>query len=100
MDVMIGRSLVINMPNAFKNADFKAWLWTATPKFFWGSCERIDEWSDVVVLVDPSLNGEGSDSDMPQAIWMQIVETCRACLGADHSGTQPHYMVRLTNLAV
>lgn len=34
------------------------------------------EYSDVVALVDASLNGEGADSDMPAHIWEQVVGIC------------------------
>tara|TARA_B100000378_G_scaffold206046_1_gene169299 strand:- start:2187 stop:2414 length:228 start_codon:yes stop_codon:yes gene_type:complete len=67
------------------------------PKFTWHKSGDPDEWSDVVVLVDPSLSGEGSDSDMPAHIWDRIIAMCQAELGAGRSG-DPHIMVRLTNV--
>ncbi|AJF08322.1 hypothetical protein GSUB_17435 (plasmid) [Geoalkalibacter subterraneus] len=36
------------------------------------------EFSDVFVAVDPASDGEGSDSDMPEHIWEQIVEAVRS----------------------
>ncbi len=68
------------------------------PKFTWYQQGAISEWSDVVVLVDPALTGEGSDSDMPDYLWNRIVSACRAYLGTSN-GQGCHYFVRLTNLA-
>lgn len=98
MDTQPCRGLVLNAPEFFADATFQRWLENEQPKFTWHRGGVIDEWSDVVVLVDPSLSGEGSDSDMPAPIWNQIIDICRKHLGnaADQSC---HYMVRLTNLA-
>jgi hypothetical protein len=52
-----------------------------------------------VVLVDPGLTGEGSDSDMPATMWDRIIDLCRMHLGSGED-QQHHYMVRLTNLTV
>ena len=92
-----GRSLLINAPDIFRDPAFRQWLGTAQPKFTWHRGGEPDEWSDVIILVDPGLSGEGSDSDMPAHIWRRIVDACRAHLGSDH-GCAPHYMARLTNL--
>ena len=90
--------LVLNSPEFFADFAFRQWLGNGQPKFTWYRGGDVDEWSDVVVLVDPSLNGDGSDADMPAAIWSRIVEICREHLGA--RPTMPsHYVVRLTNLA-
>jgi hypothetical protein len=99
MDIQVARGLVINAPAFFTNPEFLAWLNNGETKFTWhikGNAVA-DEYSDVVVCVDPSLSGEGTDSDMPEYIWNQIVEACR-----QHIGTRTgehHYMVRITNLA-
>ena len=97
MDVQTCRGVVINAPEIFTDPAFRRWLTSSQPKFTWYDGGEIDEWSDVVVLVDPSLNGEGSDSDMPGHIWDRIVDACR-----DHLGIRPgdafHHVVRLTNL--
>lgn len=90
--------LVLNVPEFFADADFLRWLETDLPKFTWHRNGQVSEWSDVVVLVDPGLSGEGSDADMPPAIWDQIVDMCRMHLGC--GGMQSHFMVRLTNLPV
>jgi|TARA_Y100000815_G_scaffold30282_5_gene25303 hypothetical protein len=93
----IGRSLLINAPEYFRDPAFRHWLGGAQPKFTWHRGGEPDEWSDVIVMVDPSLSGEGSDYDMPAHIWERIVDACRTHLGHGQ-GRSPHYMVRLTNL--
>lgn len=100
MDAKPCKSLVINAPEFFKDPAFMAWLNNGRPKFTWHIKGNVvsDEYSDVVVCVDPSLNGEGIDSDMPQYIWNKIVEVCRQYIGP-RSG-EYHYMVRITNLDV
>lgn len=90
--------LVINAPEFFADADFQHWLKNEETKFTWYRAGAPDEWSDVVVLVDPGLNGEGSDSDMPAQVWDRIVQTCRKHLGPAPD-QECHYMVRLTNLS-
>lgn len=97
MDSEICRGLVINAPEVFADAAFQRWLTDGRPKFTICSGNFIDEWSDVIVLVDPSLTGEGSDSDMPSDIWASIVDECRKHLGPGR-GSRAHYVVRLTNL--
>ena len=87
--------LVINAPAFFQNPDFMLWLNNANRKFTWHKHGPASEWSDVVVLVDPSLNGEGSDEDMPEAIWKQILDLCRERFAP---GSDAHIMVRLTNV--
>lgn len=95
---MIATGLVLNVPEFFTEPAFLAWLNNGKPKFTWHTQQSVpDEYSDVIVCVDPGLTGEGSDSDMPEPQWNFIVEACRAHLGA-RSGV-PHYLVRLTNMA-
>jgi hypothetical protein len=91
--------LVLNVPAFFADPDFREWLVGETPKFTWYRGGAVDEWSDVVVLVDPGLEGDGSDADMPEPFWTQIVDLCRAHLGPAREH-EHHYMVRLTNLAI
>lgn len=99
MSVSQAFAIVVNAPQFFADPAFMAWLNDKTAKFTWHTQGQAvaDEYSDVVVTVDPTLNGEGSDSDMPASIWEFIVSLCREQLGA-RTGV-PHYMVRLTNLA-
>lgn len=97
MDITPCRGIVINAPEFFADTAFRRWLTNGERKFTWHLGAAVDEYSDVIVLVDPGLTGEGSDSDMPQPIWKRIVEACRAHLGPDpHCAS--HYVVRLTNL--
>ena len=97
MDITLCRGMVINAPDIFGDPAFRRWLTNGRPKFTWHDGGVVGEYSDVVVLVDPALTGEGSDSDMPAPIWDRIVEACRAHLGADRRCAS-HYVVRLTNL--
>ena len=87
----------INVPEWFEDKDFQAWLNNPeNPVFTWHKKgDAITEWSDVVVCVDPGLTGEGSEADMPEHLWNQIVELCRAHF---HPSTGSHIHVRLTNL--
>lgn len=98
MEAMVGQSLVLNMPATFEDPVFLAWLNDGKAKFTWHikGNSVADEYSDVVVCVDPSLNGEGSDSDMPEYIWNSIIEECRKHF-KPKAGV-PHILVRLTNL--
>jgi len=99
MDAQRCRGLVLNVPEFFADETFRHWLVNDAPKFTWHRGGVIDEWSDVVVLVDPGLTGEGSDSDMPAVMWERIIEQCRMHLGPSQD-QQNHYMVRLTNLSL
>lgn len=93
--------LVLNVPQLFAHPDFQAWLNDGKPKFTWhqvGAPGTPTEWSDVVILVDPSLNGEGSDSDMPEKAWEVVMAHCRQHFKPSQSAN--HIMVRLTNMEV
>lgn len=97
MNASICHGLVINAPQFFQDPEFQAWLNNNDqPKFTWHKGGKPTEWSDVVVLVDPSLNGEGADSDMPEHIWDQIVAACKEKFAPGRDAY--HIMVRLTNL--
>lgn len=87
----------INVPEWFEDQAFQDWLNdSGNCVFTWHTKgSDVSEWSDVVVCVDPSLNGEGSESDMPEAMWDQIVELCRAHFRPSDGS---HIHVRLTNL--
>ncbi|MHB8409562.1 MAG: hypothetical protein ACYDHY_15970 [Acidiferrobacterales bacterium] len=92
-----GVSLVINVPDFFRDQGFVSWLNNKTPKFTWHQGGTPHEYSDVVVLVDPTFTGEGSDSDMPAHLWKQIIDECRRQF-PDISGMTAPVMVRLTNV--
>jgi len=98
MQAYPSRGLVLNVPEFFADPAFRRWVDADRPKFTWHRGGEIDEWSDVVVLVDPVLNGEGSDSDMPAQFWDCIVAACRQHLGVG-MGHEAHFTVRLTNLS-
>ena len=89
-------SIVINAPDLFADTQFVEWLNNGKPKMTWHQEGEPDEWSDVVVMVDPSLNGEGTDSDMPEHIWSQIVDACKETFPSKQVGN--HIMVRLMNM--
>lgn len=98
MEVQKLQGLTINAPAFFDDPAFMAWLNGSGLKFTWHirGNSVADDYSDVVVSVDPTLSGEGPDSDMPDYIWRQIVDACR-----EHIGPQqdvPNYLVRITNL--
>lgn len=97
MDAFPCQGLVVNAPDFFADPAFRQWLASDVPKFTWYQGGLVDEWSDVVVLVDPSLCGEGSDSDMPERFWTRIIDLCRTHC-APSTVSQHHVMVRLTNL--
>ena len=88
------RALVLNAGVFFANPRFIAWLNNDAPKFTWHTGGEPGDYSDVVVCVDPSLSGEGSDSDMPQEVWNEILRVCRMEFGP---ALGHHIMVRLVN---
>ena len=98
MKVEATHALVINAPEFFEDEAFMKWLSNGELKFTWHATGSLapDDYSDVIVCVDPGLGGEGFDSDMPEHIWNQIVQACRLHLGP-RQGCH-HYMVRLTNV--
>jgi hypothetical protein len=96
MKITTSAALVVNAPQFFKDPAFQTWLNQTEPKFSLHRDGVPGEWSDTIVLVDPSLNGEGSDSDMPEHIWEQIVSICRSNFAPTRNVN--HIMVRLTNI--
>lgn len=98
MKIAESKALTVNAPEFFLDALFLAWLNNGEPKFTWHNPgDTPNEYSDVVVMVDPSLTGDGADSDMPEQIWDQIVEACRVQFGA-LPRYEDHIMVRLVNV--
>jgi len=96
MKITSSQALVVNAPQFFDDPEFQTWLMDGTRKFTWHQGIKPDEWSDTIVLVDPSLNGEGTDSEMPEHIWDQIVEICKKHFAPTRESS--HIMVRLTNI--
>ena len=54
-----------------------------------------DDWADVAVFVDPSMSGEGTDSDLPY--WDAIVSKLKSVVG-NGPFTGNHFVVILTNV--
>lgn len=100
--VMVARGLVVNRPEWFRDPDFMAWLNSEERTLFtWHPRgEQPGDWSDVIVLVDPSCSGAGDESDaMPARYWDELVRLCRTYLGSAAASAEPHFHVRITNLA-
>jgi hypothetical protein len=98
MKIAKSKALTVNAPQFFQDPRFLAWLNNDEPKFTWHKKgAQPNDYSDVVVMVDPSLNGEGTDSDMPEHIWDQIVDACKVQFGSLPRG-EDHIMVRLVNV--
>ena len=96
MEASVVRGLVLNVPEFFEDEAFMNWLNTRETVMTWHRRgEPAGEFSDTIVFVDPGLQGEGSDTDMPTAIWNRIVQACR---DAGLGGQTEHIPVRLTNI--
>lgn len=91
------RGLVINAPELFQDPAFVDWLNNKEPKMTWHQGGRPHDFSDVVVMVDPTFTGEGTDSDMPAHCWDRVVQACGDAFHHIPAG-EYHVMVRLTNL--
>lgn len=99
MKVSTTHGLVIDAPEFFADPEFVAWLNDrTTPVFTWHDGGTPHSSSDVVVLVDPSLSGDGSGSDMPAHLWDQIVAACAQRFRANSTENGDHIMVWLKNL--
>ena len=90
--------LVFNVPTWFEDPRFISWLNSReNPVMTWHTPgEEVGEYSDCVVFVDPSLDGDGSDQGaMPDVFWNAIVEMCKQHFSPDFSYS---IAVQLTNL--
>lgn len=82
--------------NADKHPEFCRWLERAGQVASWADASAPpdeQDFPDLFVGVDPSLTGEGTDSDMPQAYWSQVVDA------AAQAGPNPdrlHIIVRIS----
>lgn len=90
-------SLVIHAAPIFKNPSFLEWLNDGKPKMTWHQGGAPSDFSDVIVCVDPSLSGEGTDTDMPEEIWQAIVQKV-IDFGVKPSQYDSHITVRLVNI--
>lgn len=68
----------INAPELANNAEFVAWLNQRTCAT-WHKGGGITEFSDIFTWIE---KGEGSDSDMPEPVWDEIIKL----LGEDFFG--------------
>lgn len=98
-----GLHLTMNAPEFFSRKDFIEYV-ENNPVFTWHQRgDEPGEYSDVIVLVEPCLNGEGSESDMPEDIWTAILDTLKSQFGEEGEGIPAqfrnmHMAVRITNL--
>lgn len=88
-------SITLNAPFLFEREDFQAFL------SHWPLRSRGQWYEEVVLLIDPSLSGDGNpgparhaEGGMPDDIWDAIVACVRATFGALPS-TQGHVVVML-----
>ncbi|WP_342632757.1 hypothetical protein [Marinobacter alkaliphilus] len=101
----IGFHVVLNAPEFFERKDFVDYI-EREPVFTWHRPGKLPgDYADVVVLVEPSLNGEGTESDLPDDIWNTVLGVLRQSFG-DNGERLPafarsrHIAVRLTNIEV
>lgn len=97
MNIERGVSLRISAPEFFQDPEFVKWLNNDERKFTWHDGGTPDEWSDVVVGVDPSLNGDGTDDTMPVHIWNQILQACREHFKNPEVTNGVHILVWISN---
>ena len=86
------------VPELFRNAEFLHWLDTSkalTMHQRGTGLPHWDDWADVVIFVDASLSGEGSDSDMPGHDL--VVDRIKQIIG-NGPFTGYHFPVVLTNV--
>ena len=92
--------LIINVPTWFKEPQFVEFLNSGDAMTLHSRGQPADEFSDVLVFVEPNLMGDGDvPGIMPDRYWNQIIETCRLhCSVPASNESRPRIMVRLTNL--
>ena len=97
-EILVGPSIRLSVPQWFEDPEFVAFLkeraghGLATWHKVGESCP--DEFSDVFVGVDPSLTGEGTDLDMPEKFWDEIVRVCQ-----DVNPFNPHRLHIMVHLS-
>ncbi|WP_169577685.1 hypothetical protein [Sinimarinibacterium sp. CAU 1509] len=90
----LGLQLVLNVPEWFADPAFVAWLQGPVTKYTWHTYGPVGEYSDVIVTIDPSLTGEGSNPEMP--FHTALMATVRSRV-MPNLGAVP-ILCRLTNL--
>ncbi len=82
-----GMLVRIKMPGAFRRKAMLDYIEGKTspcpgPEYAWRQPgDEPGRFYYIVVLVDPSLNGDGSHSDMPSVVWNAIMERLRGAYG-------------------
>ena len=89
--------VTLNVPEFFNDEGFLAWLNDPDNRAFtWHQKgQPASEWSDVIVTMEATCNGEGDASDMPAHLWDALVAYAKENLGEASAG---QYSFRLTNL--
>jgi len=104
-----GLHVQLNAPEFFQRKDFLEYLESSEPQYavmtWHTSASGPSEWSDTIVLVEPCLNGEGSNSDLPEDIWDTIISALRSRFGDEgqfipRECKDRHIAVRITNLDI
>lgn len=87
----------INAPAWFEDPEFLHAISTNQIMTWHQAGEGPGEFSDVILFIAPSLNGEGSDQgDIPDAYWDAVVKACKSVVEPDT--TIHHIIVRITNM--
>lgn len=85
------------VPELFANDEFKEYLKTSPNLMTWhekGTEIYEDDWNDTTIFVDPTLSGEGTNSDMP--FHDDLVELLKKHFGGPLPPFSPHIVVVLT----
>ncbi|WP_300500063.1 hypothetical protein [Marinobacter sp.] len=98
-----GLHVQLNAPEFFRRKDFLQYIENQVVFSWHQPGEGPNEWSDVAVLVEPNLAGEGDSADMPEDIWETILAVLRSRFGPEGDAIPPHarnrhIVVRLTNM--
>lgn len=89
----------INAPGWFSDPAFIEAISSSNVMTWHPAGEEPGVFSDVVVWLDPSLNGEGSDQgNLPNDKWDAIVTACRQVVPPCQS--VHHIIVRITNMEI
>ncbi len=90
------KGIKLSVPELFADSDFQDFVNNTSVMTWHGKKGPIgpDDYADVTVFVDPSMSGEGTDSDMPY--WDLIVDKLKTVVG-DGPFDGSHFVVVLTN---
>lgn len=94
------RGITMDVPEFFEDEGFLNWLNNDEIKFAQHvKGDKPDEWSEVIVTVDPGLEGDGgeaSNANFPEWCWEVIAHEARRRMTPDTSG-EFIYLVCLVN---